>query len=50
MFLLVIVEPFIKFLTTLIDNGANPNAYVLKLKQYREEFERGQHTPLPSQN
>lgn len=27
-----IIEPFIEFLQVLIDNGANPNAYVLKLK------------------
>lgn len=26
-----------KFLKLLIDAGANPNAYVLKLRQYREE-------------
>lgn len=29
--------PFIEFLKILIQNGANPNAYVLKLKQFREE-------------
>ncbi|CDW79015.1 nad(+) adp-ribosyltransferase-3 [Stylonychia lemnae] len=32
-----IIQPFLKFLQVLIDNGANPNAYILKLKQYRDE-------------
>lgn len=27
-----VTEPFIKFLRMLLDHGANPNAYVLKLK------------------
>lgn len=36
-----IVEPFINFLQMLIQKGANIHAYVLKLKQYREEVIQG---------
>lgn len=34
-----IVAPFIGFLKTLVQNGANLNAYVLKLRPYREVTE-----------
>lgn len=33
-----IVEPFINFLQMLQQRGANIHAYVLKLKQYRDEI------------
>jgi hypothetical protein len=33
-----IIEPFIEFLNqVLLRNGASPNAYVMKLKLWREE-------------
>jgi hypothetical protein len=32
------LDPFIKFLKqVLLRNGASPNAYVMKLKQYRDD-------------
>lgn len=37
-FKLEITEPFIEMLKVLIQNGANPNAYILKLKQYRDDL------------
>jgi hypothetical protein len=34
-----IIKPFISFLKTMIQSGANTNAYVLKLKQFRDDAE-----------
>ncbi len=36
-----IVDPFINFLQMILQRGANINAYVLKLKQYRDEINPG---------